>query len=177
MKIDSQRLLSILTVLFFSVFAVIVFSTGSELTVFAQDAEVKAVPTPEPTPVFDQAAAIAKIKKGIEGKEELPAGEVFKNVKDFAQMPAGRLLAVMEFGYARSLGVDCTHCHTPENWASDEKRAKKIARQMRAMSNAINGDLLGSIKEFEGRTGRDRPVVNCTTCHRGAVIPATNLGK
>ncbi|MDH3492041.1 MAG: c-type cytochrome [Acidobacteriota bacterium] len=175
MNIFHSRLLSVITIFLFSVFAMLVFF-GAEVA-YPTLAQEEASPTPEPTPEFDQAAAIAKIRDQIKGKEKLPAGEVFKNVKDFAQMPAERILAVMEFGYAKSLGVDCTHCHTPENWASDEKREKKIAREMRAMANKINGELLGSIKEFESRTGRNRPVVNCTTCHRGAVIPATNLGK
>ena len=177
MKKSVQRSLSILSILVFAGFTLGLLMSGHERTVIAQDSKDKPTPIPEATPAFDQAAAIANLKEKIKGKEQLPAGEVFENVKDFAKMPAGRLLAVMEFGYARSLGVNCTHCHIPENWASEEKRAKRIARQMRAMGNTINGELLGSIKEFEGRTGRDRPVVNCTTCHRGQVKPATNLGK
>lgn len=134
-------------------------------------------PKPSPTPVFDQKAALEMLREKIKGRESDPAGEVFDNIKDFTDAPAGRLLAVMEFGYARSLGVDCTHCHTPENWASDEKRAKNIAREMKAMAAKINGELLGSIKAFEGREGRDRPVINCTTCHRGEVKPALNLPR
>ena len=40
-------------------------------------------------------------------------------------MPAGQLLRVMEMGYARSLGVNCTHCHVPDKWESEEKPAKQ----------------------------------------------------
>ena len=177
MKSSVQRSLSVITLILFAVFAVSVTWIGGTRIEPAALAQGKPTPTPEATPGFDQKAAIAKLKEEIKGRENEAAGKVFKNVKDFAEMPAGRILAVMEFGYARSLGVDCTHCHTPENWASDEKPQKMIARQMRAMSNTINGELLGSIKEFEGRSGRDRPTVNCTTCHRGQVKQATNLDK
>ena len=176
MKTSIQRSLSIFAISLFATFAVVVFSDGIDLspTAIAQE---KTSPTPTPKPVFDQKAAIANLKEQIKGREKEPAGEVFKNVKDFAKVPAGRLLAIMEFGYARSLGVDCTHCHTPEDWGSDSKQAKTTARAMRAMANKINGELLPSIAAFKDRTGRDRAIVNCTTCHRGQVKPATNLGR
>lgn len=157
--------------------AVLVMSQKFERAAIAQTVKPKAAIKTTPTPEFDQKAAIAKLREQIKGKEKLPAGEVFKNVKDFAKIPASRLLAVMEFGYARSLGVDCTHCHVTDNWASDEKTAKQTARAMRAMNNKINFELLPSIKAFEGRTGRQRAIVNCTTCHRGQAKPATNLGR
>lgn len=127
--------------------------------------------TPTPESAFDREAAIAKIKESIKGKEDQPAGEVFKNVKNFTRMPAGRILAVMQMGFSKSLGVDCTHCHTPDDWASDEKAAKVIARDMQAMAAKINGDLLKNMTSLGGR----QAVVNCTTCHRGSVKPATNM--
>lgn len=127
---------------------------------------------PTPTPdAFDQAAAIAKLRESIKGRENEPAGKVFKNVKNFAEMPAGRLLAVMQFGYSRSLGVDCTHCHTPEEWSSESKPQKQIARDMQVMSLKISNDILKNMESLGGR----QAVVNCTTCHRGQVKPATNL--
>ena len=171
-----QRSLAICSIILFAAFAVVVFSGGIELSPTA-NAREKASPTPTPKPVFYQKAAITKLKEQIKGREKEPAGGVFKNVRDFAKAPAERLLAIMEFGYARSLGVDCTHCHTPDDWDSDSKQAKRTAREMRAMANKINGELLPSITAFKDRTGRDRAVVNCTTCHRGQVKPATNLGR
>jgi hypothetical protein len=175
MKSSKQRFLASVTIGVFVLFVLSVFVIGPkfEKTVLAQDNSTS--PKPSPTPEFDQKAALAKIREQIKGKEKLPAGEVFKNIENFKQVPAGRLLAIMEFGYARSLGVNCTHCHTPDNWASEAKPTKQIAREMHNMAAKINGELLTSIKAFEGRTGRERPVVNCTTCHRGEVKPATNL--
>jgi hypothetical protein len=120
---------------------------------------------------FDQAAALADLSKKIAGQETKPAAEVFKNIQILKGMPAGRLLKVMEFGYARSLGVNCTHCHVAAEWDKDEKPAKQIAREMFGMANTINTQLLKNIKDLKG----PNPVVNCTTCHRGQIKPALNL--
>jgi hypothetical protein len=86
-------------------------------------------------------------------------------------MPAGRLLRVMELGYSRSLGVNCTHCHVAEQWEKEDKPTKQIAREMFAMVAVINGDQLKKIKNLKS----DNPGVNCTTCHRGQIKPALNL--
>ncbi len=129
-----------------------------------------------PTPAaFDQPAAIAKLRDQIKGREQEPASKVFKNVSTamLKDMPAARLLAVMEFGYARSLGVNCTHCHTAGNWESEDKPQKQIAREMSAMAARINGELLKGIKNLKSAT----PTVNCTTCHRGQLTPGLNLPR
>ena len=83
---------------------------------------------------------------------------------------AGRLLAIMNFGYARSLGVNCTHCHNTTKWESDEKPQKQIARDMSSMLGQTN-QLIKNIKNLKSVD----PVVNCTTCHRGAIKPALDL--
>jgi hypothetical protein len=173
MRNKRQRLSAIIVISAFVmfVFGILIFSPKFEHITVAQESVSK----PTPTPAFDQKAALAKLREQIKGKENLPAGEVFKSVKNLTQIPAGALLRVMEFGYSRSLGVNCTHCHTPENWASEDKLTKQIAREMHAMTSKINQEILPTFKAFEKRTGRNRPVVNCTTCHRGDVKPATNL--
>ena len=123
------------------------------------------------TASFDQVQALAALRKRIAGKEDLPAEQVFKNIQILKGMPAGRLLRVMELGYSRSLGVNCTHCHVAEQWEKEEKPTKQIAREMFAMVAAINGDQLKKIKNLKS----NNPVVNCTTCHRGQIKPALNL--
>ena len=128
-------------------------------------------PTPTPAAEFNQAEAIAKLKAQIKGKEQEPAEKVFKNIQTLKGVPAGRLLAIMEFGYARSLGVNCTHCHTPEKWETEDKTQKQTARDMAAMVAKINGELLKNIKNLKS----ENPIVNCTTCHRGEIKPALNL--
>jgi hypothetical protein len=74
---------------------------------------------------FDQAQALADLRKTIAGQENKPAGEVFKNIQMLKAMPAGRLLRVMEMGYARSLGVNCTHC---QSLVSGRKRTNQPSR-------------------------------------------------
>lgn len=142
----------------------------------AVEVAAQAIPaaTPSPAP-FDQAAAIAKLREQIKGREQEPGSKVFKNVSTamLKDMPAGRILAVMEFGFARSLGVDCTHCHVAGKWESEEKTQKQTARDMTVMAARINGELLKGIKNLKSAT----PTVNCTTCHRGQVTPALNLPR
>lgn len=133
----------------------------------------QAMPSPTPAAAFDQAAALAKLREQIKGKENEPAASVFKNIQMLKTAPAGRLLAIMEIGYSRSLGVNCTHCHVPDKWESEEKPQKQIARDMVAMMGRINGDLLKNIKNLKS----ENPTVNCTTCHRGEIKPALNLPK
>lgn len=128
-------------------------------------------PTSQSEKPFDQAQALADLRKAIAGQEDKPAGEVFKNIQMFKAMPAGRLLKVMELGYARSLGVDCTHCHVAGQWEKEDKPTKQIARDMAAMAANINKELLPKIKNLKSA----EPVINCTTCHRGQTKPALNL--
>jgi Photosynthetic reaction centre cytochrome C subunit len=120
---------------------------------------------------FDQAQALADLRKSIAGQENKPASEVFKNIQMLKTLPAGRLLRIMEVGYAKSLGVNCTHCHVAGAWEKEDKPTKQITRDMAAMSATINNDLLKKIKNLKGPD----PVINCTTCHRGQTKPALNI--
>jgi hypothetical protein len=170
MRTRSQRIFALTG---FAVVAAVGFFAVASNSPFERSVSAKATATPTPAPVatFDQPAAIAKLKEQIKGREKEPASAVFKNVQMMKDRPAGQLLAVMEFGFARSLGVNCTHCHVPEKWESEDKPQKQIARDMSAMVARINGDLLKGIKNLTNPS----PTVNCTTCHRGQVIPALNL--
>jgi hypothetical protein len=120
---------------------------------------------------FDQKAALARLREQIKGREKEPAAEVFKNIQILKEMPAGRLLSVMEMGYSRSLGANCTHCHVPEKWELDAQPAKQTAREMIAMTSIINTQLLKAVKNLKN----PNPTINCTTCHRGEIKPALNL--
>lgn len=168
-----KRAALILTILAFGFFGMAQFSSRAQ----EKAAAPAATPTPPAAtsspapPEFDQTAALAKLREQIKGRENEPAEKVFKNTSMLKQMPAGRLLAVMEMGYARSLGVNCTHCHVPDKWEVEDKPQKQIARDMWAMMGTINTQLLKNIKNLKSET----PTVNCTTCHRGQVKPALNL--
>lgn len=109
---------------------------------------------------------VAALEKKIAGRENEPAEKVFKNLQLFKAMPAGRLLRVMEVAFSASLGVDCAHCHTPEQWEKDDKETKQTARKMWTFTSKLNQDLKEAIGKGQ---------VNCTTCHRGQTKPALAL--
>lgn len=151
-----------------------VFAFGAFLTLSPAPIRPTVLAQAQPTPVpFDQAAAIAALREQIKGREQEPADKVFKNIQTpmFKGAPASRVLAVMEIAYARSLGVDCTHCHVPGKWDAEDKPQKQIARDMAAMMARINGELLKGVKNLRS----PQPTINCTTCHRGEIKPALNI--
>jgi len=117
----------------------------------------------------DRDKYVKLVMESIKGKEDMRADSVFKNIK-MLKVPAKRLVAIMNFGYSRSLGVSCGHCHNTDDFASEEKKEKEIARGMAAMLGKINGELWKSIEGLD-----EKAIVNCTTCHRGHTKPALRL--
>jgi hypothetical protein len=114
--------------------------------------------------------AVTDLLAAIKGKENRPAGEVFRNVQLLKDVPAARFLRMMDTGFGRALGVGCEHCHVEERWEADEKRPKLAGREMILMMREIN-DLLGKMQHIDNT----EPAVNCTTCHRGYVKPALQM--
>jgi hypothetical protein len=110
---------------------------------------------------------VQQISQTIAGRENLPAEQVFKNIQHLKGVPAGRLLRIMNGGYSRALGVACTHCHVEQDFASEDKRPKRAAREMALMHRSIN-EQLGKMQNLEPRPQR---AINCSTCHRGAINP------
>lgn len=100
------------------------------------------------------------------------ADSVFRNVKLLGDMPARRLVGMMNGGYSRALGVRCTHCHVANDYASDEKREKKAAREMIVMHRAINE----SLRTMQHLETPPAPTVSCSTCHRGNISPPRGGG-
>jgi hypothetical protein len=112
-------------------------------------------------------SASAMILRSIAGRENQPAESVFKNIKILKGFPAGRLVAIMNMGFGRSLGVSCGFCHVPGKWDLDDKEEKNTARLMFAMVQTINRDYMAKVPNDRGAP----PVVNCFTCHRGNSRP------
>lgn len=96
-------------------------------------------------------------------QKERTAEQVYRNIQVFQGLPAPQLLGAMNF-MAGSLGVSCNHCHVPNQFAKDDKPAKQTARQHLQMMRSINE------ANFKGET-----VVNCATCHRAEMRPASAL--
>lgn len=170
-RINALRVAALSALAF--VFCIVWFAfNGSEVNAGRnQNANSSKSAAPQADSSFDQTAALAELRKSIAGKEEAPAETVFKNIQLLKGIPAGRVLRIMELGYARSLGVNCTHCHIPGAWEKDDKPTKQVARDMAAMMRAINMQHLKEIKNLKS----EQPTVNCTTCHRGQTKPALNL--
>ena len=110
----------------------------------------------------------AMVLRSIAGRETQPAESVFKNIKIFKGVPAGRVVNIMNMGFGRSLGVSCGFCHVPGKWDLDDKEEKNTARLMFAMVQTINRDYISKVPVDSGGA---RPVVNCFTCHRGNPRP------
>jgi hypothetical protein len=111
-----------------------------------------------------------EIRQRLGPRASEPASVVFKNVKlDWlGQTSAGDFVGIMNRGYARALGVRCTHCHEEHDFASDALRPKRAAREMAVMHRDIN-QRLARMSELEG-SPEDR-FINCATCHRGSLDP------
>lgn len=114
--------------------------------------------------------AEARLKQRLGARASEPASAVFENITiDWLKdVPAGDLLGIMNRGYAKALGVRCTHCHVEDDFASDDLRPKRAAREMAVMHHDINQQL-ARMKHVEAPP-EDR-FINCATCHRGRIDP------
>jgi hypothetical protein len=114
---------------------------------------------------------LALVRRQIAGRENQPAESVFKDIQLFKGMPARNVPLVMLGGFSRSLGVSCEHCHDTNDFSSSTKPQKQVARDMWKLMNTNSREMLPQIKGLKSA----QPLVNCTTCHRGAVKPALDL--
>jgi hypothetical protein len=61
---------------------------------------------------------------------------------------------------SRALGVECDHCHEVDDFASDTRPDKRIARDMLRMTREINARWFGG-----------QAKATCGGCHRGTLQP------
>ncbi len=109
-------------------------------------------------------ADLAAVLASIKGRENEPAGKVFKNVQLFKDMPAKEFLTVMDEQYGRGLSLLCTGCHTDDKkWELDTRKDKVIARQMEKMQRDIDVKYIARNKEIDVPA----PKITCVMCHRG----------
>jgi tetratricopeptide (TPR) repeat protein len=90
--------------------------------------------------------------------------------------PREQVLQTMR-AFNESLGVECSYCHVAD-LASDEKREKRVARQMILLRDAINVMLAAVVDKPAGAgptAGAGQPGapirVLCRDCHHGLPIP------
>ena len=113
---------------------------------------------------------VDKVSEDIKGKEEISADSVFSDIQIMKGVPAGRIANIMNKGFSKALGVGCDHCHNTGDWASNEKKENQISREMMKMSGQIRS-MIKDIKEIESKEA----TINCTTCHRGEIVPSTSI--
>jgi hypothetical protein len=119
-----------------------------------------------------RAQVVQDIMTQIAGNETKRAADVFKNVQLMKDTTAAQLLKTMDY-YGRSLSVGCTFCHTAVGkWDDDAKEAKKTARVMIELVNAIN---TGGLTKLPPNRNGQTPRISCVTCHRGNTGPGTAL--
>lgn len=106
----------------------------------------------------------------IGDRKNMSADSVYTDIQMLKGMTAAKLLDVMNYGFSNALGVGCDHCHNVQNFASNEKPAKQIAREMMKLSGDIR-EMVSKIQEIKN----EKASVTCYTCHRGEIIPATKM--
>jgi len=132
---------------------------------------------------FSRSALLLTVLTLVAGLAPAPAGAVWppepSNLQIFpADVDVEALVETMK-SVSRALGVRCQFCHIGEegmpladfDFASDENKHKRMARQMFEMVRVINQDHIQPLHdEFEGD---EEPVtrVRCVTCHRGQQVP------
>lgn len=109
---------------------------------------------------------VNRIMAQIKGREQVAVDSVFQNLKVLGGFPAENLVIAME-RWSEALGVGCDHCHVTNEWHSDVKPAKHVARQMVVFGESVNTEL----RKLSGLKS-EKPGVNCYTCHRGELKPA-----
>ncbi len=63
---------------------------------------------------------------------------------------------------SRQLGVNCTTCHNPENFKSDQKMEFKVAKEHMKLTQLLIDS---------GMDGKKGPKATCYMCHRGELKP------
>jgi hypothetical protein len=113
----------------------------------------------------DRNPIVRQLLTSIAGREQEPAGQVFKNVQALKTEPAGDFVRRMA-GFSRALGQRCSFCHAAGDWPRDDKKEKLVAREMIDLVNGANARL----QRVQGVQANTR--IGCNTCHRGNAKPA-----
>ncbi len=100
----------------------------------------------------------------------------FQNLQVLSKKIERKELVRTMRGWTGALGVRCTYCHVgPDNlegmnFASDEKREKRVAREMLRMSQRITKSI-GALPAGNAPSEE----VTCYTCHRGMSRPPQDI--
>lgn len=125
-------------------------------------------------------AALAGVAVSVEAQGKFPPDSL-KNVQALPEGTTVKQVVETMRGFTRALGVRCTYCHVGTegqpleamDFVADTKAAKKNARTMIRMTQAINKEQLPHLIE------RLEPnvTVSCATCHRGVTRPRSLIDE
>lgn len=98
------------------------------------------------------------------GDDTRPATTAFHNVKVLTDINAAQFMRLQKAMTAWvSPTQGCAFCHAGNDYASDAKPAKRVARLMLMMTRHINA----AWRQHVAQAG-----VTCDTCHRGQPVPS-----
>jgi len=105
-------------------------------------------------------------QNGAPARPQMHVPDKFTNLKVFPKdIKKDDLVRAMR-AFSQGLGVRCDHCHvlTPESqdFASDKKPEKQMARGMMGLVHKLNTDFF---------TYKDAPKATCFMCHHGEKKP------
>jgi tetratricopeptide (TPR) repeat protein len=116
------------------------------------------------------------INFGIAPKVEAQIPDKFENLRIYPKNISKQELIGDMRTFALGLGVRCSYCHVgdeskplPEDFASDAKETKKIARIMLRMRDNLNQNYLSQIAAHRASTVK----IQCVTCHHEQANPMT----
>ena len=118
--------------------------------------------------------AMAQAPAGASGQA---APEPMTNLQVFPKDTTRAQINQMMNAFDDSLGIKCEYCHvqlTPGgkfDFASDDKREKRVARRMVQLRDSINSQLPTVTEKIAGGPGGAPTRLLCSTCHRGQPIP------
>ena len=126
------------------------------------------------------AGSIAVSAQAGGGAAQQPGG--FTNLQVWPKDTSRAVIAQFMNAFGDSLGVSCDYCHVQRDgkfdYASDDKREKRVARQMILLRDSINVVLPAIVGKpagagpTSGEGHEGMPVrVLCSSCHRGLPVP------
>ena len=133
------------------------------------------------------AALVFVLTLGLAVSAQAPAGGAqqpapFTNLQVWPKDTSRQVILQFMNAFGDSLGVTCNYCHVEKDgkldFASDDKREKRVARQMILLRDSINVVLPAIVGKpagagptsVNGQPGMPVRVL-CSSCHRGLPIP------
>jgi hypothetical protein len=122
----------------------------------------------------------ASAQTGAGGGPQVPS--TFTNLQVWPKDTSRAVIMQFMNAFDDSLGVQCNYCHVEKggqfDYASDEKREKRVARQMILLRDSINVMLPAIVGKpagagptsLDGHPGAPVRVL-CSSCHRGLPVP------